>query len=202
MQPSNINLPDFWEGIYQRTGSPRWDLGQPAPAFVSLLTGDSPLPPGKLIVLGCGTGNDIVAFASRGFDVVGVDFAPSAIRGAEERLAQATLTAELLQRDIFDLSREYSSHFDYVVEHTCFCAIHPDRRPEYVRLVQTLLKPTGMFIAVFFALPLGGGPPFGTTESEIRSLFEPVFNISTLHVTPNSVERRRGKELFAMMTPK
>ena len=201
MQNRDVNQPEFWENIYQHQESPGWDLGQPAPPFVSLLTGDSPPPPGKIVVLGCGTGYEVALFVAHGFDVVGVDFAPSAIQDAKQRLQGANLKAELLQRDIFDLPNEYQSHFDYVLEHTCFCAINPTRRPEYVRMVQTILKPTSAFIALFFALPPDGRPPFGTTEGEIRSLFEPAFEISALHIPPDSVERRQGKELFSIMKP-
>ncbi len=202
MQDRDVNQPEFWENIYDNQESPDWDLGQPAPPFVSLLTSDSPPPPGKIAVLGCGTGYEVVLFAAHGFDVVGVDFVPSAIRGAGKRLQGANLKAELLKRDMFDLLNEYQSHFDYALEHTCFCAINPVRRAEYVQLVQTILKPTGTFIALFFALPPDGRPPFGTTEGEIHSLFEPAFEISELHIPLNSVERRQGKELFAVMKPR
>ena len=202
MSTPDVNHPEFWENIYQSEVPPGWELGQPAPPFVSLLMGDSPPPPGRIAILGCGTGNEVALFATHGFEGVGVDFAPSAIQGAKRRLQNANLKAELIQRDIFELPNVYPHHFDYVLEHTCFCAIAPFRRPEYVRMVHTILKPTGLLIALFFALPPGGGPPFGTTEKEIRSLFEPAFEISVLHVATDSIARRRGKELFALMMPR
>jgi len=199
MQAHDVDEPKFWENIYKSQSSPGWDVGQPAPPFVALLTGDSLPPPGKIAVLGCGKGHEVALFADHGFDVVGVDFAPSAIRDARGRLQRENLKAELLQQDIFSLPNEHQSHFDYVLEHTCFCAINPVRRSEYVQLVQTILKPTGTFISLFFARPPRSGPPFGTTKKEIRLLFEPAFEISTLHVATNSIERRQGRELFAIM---
>ncbi|MCZ6680022.1 MAG: methyltransferase domain-containing protein [Candidatus Poribacteria bacterium] len=201
MPVSEINQPEFWEKVYQRAESPGWALEQPAPPFVSLLTGEAPPAPGKIAVLGCGTGYEVALFAEHGFDVVGVDFAPSAIRGAKKRLQRANLKAELRRLDIFDLPGKYQSHFDYVLEHTCFCAIEPARRAEYVRMVRAILKPTGALIALFFTLPPDGRPPFGTTAQEIRSLFEPAFEIARLYIPPDSIERRRGKELFAVMKP-
>jgi SAM-dependent methyltransferase len=201
MQTSDVNQAHFWEAIYQ-SESPGWDLGEPAPPFVSLLAGPSPPPPGRIAILGCGTGNDVSLFAAHGFEAVGVDFAPSAIGSAENRLRSANLKAKLIQEDIFNLPSVYHGHFDYVLEHTCFCAIDPSRRQEYVRMVEAILRPTGKFIALFYLIPPGVGPPFGTTEKEIRSLFENAFEVLELRVPTDSVERRRGKEMFAVMAPR
>ncbi len=140
---------DFWESKYQ-AGDTRWDLGKAAPPLVSLLSSpDAPIP-GKTVVLGCGRGYDALLLASYGFDVIGVDFAPSAIAAAKSSATAANLSVKFLQRNIFALAAEFSNYFDYVLEHTCFCAISPELRPEYLNLVISLLKPQGKLIGVFF----------------------------------------------------
>ena len=85
MSIPDVNHPEFWENIYQSEVPPGWELGQPAPPFVSLLMGDSPPPPGRIAILGCGTGNEVALFATHGFEVVGVDFAPSAGSGRPQK---------------------------------------------------------------------------------------------------------------------
>jgi SAM-dependent methyltransferase len=183
----------YWEQRYQEKTT-RWDLGQAAPAFVSLLNSQETLTPGRTAVLGCGRGYDALLFAEHGFEVVGFDFAPSAIAEATSLAQAAGSTAKFLQRDIFDLATEFPQDFDYVVEHTCFCAIPLERRPEYVQLVRSLLRPKGELIALFFTHNRSGGPPFGSTPTEIVQYFEADFEILSLESVANSVPSRQGEE--------
>ncbi len=183
----------YWEQRYQEKTT-RWDLGQAAPAFVSLLNSQETLTPGRTAVLGCGRGYDALLFAEHGFEVLGFDFAPSAIAEATSLVQAAGSTAKFLQRDIFDLATEFPQDFDYVVEHTCFCAIPLERRPEYVQLVRSLLRPKGELIALFFTHNRSGGPPFGSTPAEIVQYFEADFEILSLESVANSVPSRQGEE--------
>lgn len=189
----SISEPSYWEQRYQEKTT-RWDLGQAAPAFVSLLDSQAPPNPGRTAVLGCGRGYDALLFAERGFEVVGFDFAPSAIASATSLAQFANGCATFLQRDIFDLATEFPHEFDYIVEHTCFCAIPPERRHEYVHLVHSLLRPQGELIAVFFTHARPGGPPFGLTPTEIYQYFETDFEIVFLEPVSNSIPSRQGEE--------
>jgi len=193
-----VNTSDFWENLY-RSSESLWDLGQAAPPLVSFLESPSAPAPGRLAVIGCGRGHDAILFARRGFQVVGFDFAPLAVQEAAEIAKKAGVSILFQQRDLFDLIPEYAHRFDYVLEHTCFCAIDPTRRQEYVRIVRDLLRPGGQLIALFYAHGQPGGPPYTTCSEEIRSLFSPFFEIKTLEVPSNSIERRQGKELFSVM---
>jgi SAM-dependent methyltransferase len=192
---------EFWERHYQ-DGTTAWDLGAPAPPFIDLLAGQSLSGPGSMIVLGSGRGHDALLFARHGFQVTALDFAESAVRETQEAARRAGLAVETAQHDFFALPPEYDSSFDYVLEHTFFVAIDPGRRAEYVRIVRGLLKPTGLFIALFYAHGRPGGPPFTTSAGEVRSLFEPHFRIERLEVPVRSVKPRQGLELLALMRPK
>lgn len=190
--------PDFWESRYQQ-GTDRWDLGEAAPGLVSLLSKEAPLV-GKTLVLGCGRGYDALLFAQAGHEVMGVDFAPSAIADATKLAQQANLAVTFLQEDIFALPERYSHQFDYVVEHTCFCALPPEKRRDYINLVYSLLKPTtGELLAIFFTHQRSGGPPHGIQPSEIRELFTPQFEILQLEPVKNSVPSRQGEEHFGRL---
>ncbi|GAB4380611.1 MAG: methyltransferase domain-containing protein [Elainellaceae cyanobacterium] len=182
----------FWEGRYQE-GTARWDLGQPAPVFVSLLNSPDAPQPGRMAVLGSGRGHDALLFAEHGFEVVGFDFAPSAIEAARTNAQQRGLSAEFLQRDIFGLDAEFAQQFDYVLEHTCYCAIAPEQRTDYVKLVRAILRPQGELIGLFWAHSRPGGPPFGTTPDAIRQRFAE-FELIAATLVSNSVEGRKGEE--------
>lgn len=183
----------FWEHRYQ-DGTDRWDLHQPAPPLVSLLHSPEAPAPGKVVVLGSGNGHDALLFAEHGFEVIGVDFAPSAIAHSRTAAQSQNLSAQFLQRDIFSLADELAEQFDYVLEHTCFCAIAPDQRQDYVKLVHSLLKPGGEFIGLFWAHNRPGGPPYGTSPDEIRELFSLSFSIKALDRVQNSVPSRAPDE--------
>lgn len=188
-----VTDPNYWEKRYQE-GSTHWDLGQAAPPFMSLLNLPAAPTPGCAAVLGCGRGYDALLFAERGFEVIGFDFAPSAIATARRLAQNANSTARFLQRDIFDLVDEFPRYFDYVVEHTCFCALAPEQRPAYVQLVRSILKPKGKLIGLFFTHNLPGGPPFGSTPAEIYQEFAADFEILALEPVKNSVPGRQGEE--------
>jgi methyl halide transferase len=181
-----------WEQRYQE-GTTRWDLGQPAPAFKSLLAENAPQA-GSAIVLGAGRGHDALFFAQQGFAVTAVDFAPSAIQSLAAQAQAQNLPIQLLQRDIFELVPEFAGQFDYVIEHTCFCAIELALRPTYAQLAADLLAPGGELLAVFFTHQRPGGPPFGTTPAEVRQLFAPCFEVISLEPVTNSIPSRRGEE--------
>jgi methyl halide transferase len=188
--------PASWEQRYQE-GTTRWDLGQPAPVFVDLLNSADAPQPGRMAVLGAGRGHDALFFAAHGFEVIGFDFAPSAIAAATTAAQTHGLTAQFLQRDIFELGTEFAASFDYVLEHTCFCAIAPSQRPAYVELVQTLLRPQGELIAIFWAHNRAGGPPFGSTVNEIQQLFQSKFERRSFTPITNSPANRQNEEFLA-----
>jgi SAM-dependent methyltransferase len=189
----DVNNPEKWEKDYAR-GTDGWDLGGSTPVFRRLLD-QATLVPGQAIVLGAGRGHDAREFARRGFKVTAVDFSPTA--AAEmRRLAAPDAPVAVHQADIFTLPLTFNHRFDYVVEYTCFCAIDPARRPEYAALVDRLLKPGGVFVALAF--PVGGrpgGPPFAVDASEFPALFaEPDYALKYQETPSDSVAQRRDQE--------
>jgi methyl halide transferase len=188
---------EYWDRRYQE-GSTPWNLGVPAPPFVSLLASPQRPAPGRIAILGCGNGHDALLFAEHGFEVVGFDFSALAIATARSLALSRGLTVEFLERDIFALLPEFSQSFDYVLEHTCFCAIDPTLRPQYVELVGALLRPKGKLLALFFTHDRPGGPPFGSTTTEIGALFADRFELLSLQPVIDSIEKRRNEEHFGI----
>ena len=189
----SVGNSEFWEKHYNE-GTTRWDLGQAAPPLISLLNSAQAPSPGLVAVLGCGRGYDALQFAQHGFEAIGFDFATSAIADATALSQAARIKAEFLTRDIFDLPAEFPNYFNYVLEHTCFCAIDPSQRPAYVKLVKDILQPQGELIALFWAHTRPSGPPYGTTLTEIEQLFAADFEIISLTPVTNSVPQRQSEE--------
>jgi SAM-dependent methyltransferase len=147
-----------------------------------------------MAVLGSGHGHDALWFAEHGFEVVGFDFASSAIEIATATARLRGLSAQFLQRDIFALPEEFSHDFDYVLEHTCYCAILPEQRADYVRVVRSILRPQGELIGLFWAHDRPSGPPFGTSSDEILQHFMPNFKVISILQPTNSIETRKDEE--------
>jgi len=85
--------------------------------------------------------------------------------------------------------------FDWLWEHTLFCAIQPHERDLYVQAVRRWLKPGGHYLAVNYLIPDEDGPPFGTTRDELWRRFSPHFELQAEWV-PRSYPNRTGLELM------
>jgi len=181
-----------WEARYQ-TGDMPWEKGEPSPGLVDFLASHASLPRGRVLVPGCGTGHDARVWARAGFETVGLDLAPSAIRLATERTREAGLKAEFRSGNF--LEDEPAATFDWVFEHTLFCAIDPSRRDDYVRAVRRFLRPGGEFLAVHYMICDAEGPPFGVAQQELMERFQPHFELKGGWV-PRSYANRTGLELM------
>tara|TARA_B100001245_G_scaffold148073_1_gene110740 strand:+ start:568 stop:1173 length:606 start_codon:yes stop_codon:yes gene_type:complete len=183
----------FWEGIYLEDDA-GWDLGGATPIFDSMA--DS-ISPGKVCIIGCGRGYDAIMFAQKGFEVTAIDFAPSAINAVKDLARKAKLAVNTIENDIFTLAPVYANTYDFIIEQTCFCAINPARRSEYETVVNQLLKPGGKLIGLWFPLDKlieDGGPPWGTTIEEVKSIFKDGWKIEKEEFPDLSIGPRKGRE--------
>jgi SAM-dependent methyltransferase len=181
-----------WESRYQ-SGDMPWEKGAPSPGLVNFLAAQRNLPGKTVCVPGCGTGHDVREWAKAGFEAHGYDLAPSAIRLSRERTAAPGLRADFALGDF--LRDEPPRLFDWIFEHTLFCAIDPGERDRYVAAVRRWLKPGGQYLAVNYLIPDRDGPPFGTTREELIERFTPHFSLH-LEWTPRSYPNRTGLELM------
>ncbi len=191
-------MPTDWEDHYQRQETP-WDKGAASPGLVDFLTAE-PIR-GSVLAPGCGLGHDVRALAARVDKVVGIDIAPSAIAAAEafpkvgcERYEQA---------DLFALPEHLRGAFDWVWEHTCFCAIDLGMRARYVEAVASALKPSGQLLAVFYLDPgqalATDGPPFETTLCELDRLFSARFEMILEWTPVRTFPGRERKEWMRLL---
>ncbi|HEY2084024.1 MAG TPA: methyltransferase domain-containing protein [Verrucomicrobiae bacterium] len=189
---------NYWESRYQTKDMP-WEKGAPSPGLVDFLAANQNLPRGTVCVPGCGTGHDAREWAKAGFNTYGFDIAPSAIQLAIEKTNAALGKPALQGQPTFQLGDFLTDNppfqFDWIFEHTLFCAIDPGERDNYVRAVLRWLKPGGQYLAVNYIIPDKDGPPFGTTRDEQWRRFSPHFDLVKEWV-PRSYPNRTGLELM------
>lgn len=150
-------------------GTPPWDIGRPQPEFVRLA--EAGRFDGRVIDIGCGTGENALFIASRGLDVVGVDVAPEAIRQATAKAAARGLAARFEVADVLDLN-QYTAAFDTAIDSGVFHVFDDDSRPLYARSVGGALRPGGrLFLMCFSEHEPGDWGPRRVTRAEIRSTF-------------------------------
>lgn len=186
---------DAWDERW-RDGNTPWDMGHATPVLVDAVERGL-VEPCRVLVVGCGAGHDARFLAERGFDVVAVDHSSSAVEHARDLAEQAGVGLAIVEADLFDLPADLGG-FDLVFEHTCFCAIDPLRRDEYVDAVAAVLRPGGRLLGVFFDIHTEEGPPFGASHAELEHRFGRRFDLVTLEPATKSHEKRAGKELVGL----
>jgi SAM-dependent methyltransferase len=71
----------------------------------------------RVLDIGCGSGRHVVYLAARGFAVTGLDIAPEAIEACREGLAEARLTATIVEGEMTDLPFADGSFDGIVASH-------------------------------------------------------------------------------------
>jgi SAM-dependent methyltransferase len=184
-----------WEQLYRRGETP-WEKGAPHPALIQWLHENS--LSGRVLVPGCGLGYDVRALAATGAEVLGLDIAPFAIAAA--RAFPRCGHESYLLGDFFEPGA-VRGKFDWIFEHTCFCAIRPDRRDEYASRVAALIEPGSRFLAIFFLNPDHDedGPPYGCLPDELEALFSPNFRVVSERDDLPTYPGREGRELLRLL---
>ncbi len=189
--------PIFWQTRYE-AGEAHWDKGAAAPPLLEFLEKEK--VEGRVLVPGCGSGHDARALAAQGAEVVGMDFATGAIQAANA-YANSPLI-QFVMADFLDLEPHFCGGFDWIFEHTCFCAIAPSRRADYVRSCLRALRPGGRILSIFYVNPDHDDPnhpPFRTSLAELDEWFSPSFETLHQQVPTRSYEGREGRELLRVM---
>ena len=155
-----------------RFGRPRWDTGVTPPELVAFVAERSA---GRALDLGCGTGTNVAFLARRGWDAVGVDFAPRAISLARRRAREAGVAhrARFLVADVTRLP-DLGGPFDLALDMGCLHSVPAERRADYARGLLARLAPGGTYLLYAFCPP----DRFGVAREEVERLVAPLRLVS------------------------
>jgi pimeloyl-ACP methyl ester carboxylesterase/SAM-dependent methyltransferase len=170
---------DEWDDSYAAT--PHWDLGRPQPAMRALA--DAGAIRGRVLDVGCGTGEHVLMCAELGLDATGVDLAPAALRAAEDKARRRGLPAQFVLGDaqrLTDLGRTY----DTVLDCGLFHIFGDDERGTYVDNVRGVLTPGGRYLMLCFSdQEPGDQGPRRVTHDDITTTFADGWRIDSLEPT-------------------
>jgi SAM-dependent methyltransferase len=191
-----VSEQEFWNSIYQNKKA-GWDLKSATPVFKRILKEKKIINSRKLLILGSGYGYDAVEAAKAGYEVTAVDFSASAVNFAERLAKKENVNVDFIQNDFFKFEADSSSGFDAVYDYVTYCAINPARREQYAKLIKSLLKCGGVFIALWFPVEeREDGPPFGINLEEAESIFTKFLRLKSSTTEKDTIKPRKGREVL------
>ena len=147
----------------------------------------------KILIPGCGNCYEAEYLVSLGFtNVYLIDWAREALDNFQSRNPEFP-SPNLICGDFF----EHSNNYDLIIEQTFFCAINPNLRATYALKMKELLGGNGKLIGLLFNDKLySNRPPYGGSKREYLDLFTKHFKNVSMEKAYNSIEARKGRELF------
>lgn len=170
--------------------APPWHSEEARPLLVEWATkrglrGDGQ----RAAVVGAGLGTDAEYVASLGYDTLGFDVSPTAVRLASERSAQPSARYEV--GDLFALPDAWRGAFDLVVEIWTVQALPLDVRAEATAAIASLVAPGGTLLAISWARaddeppPPPDHPPWPLTRAEFDAFGAPPLRaVEVEHLDP------------------
>jgi len=151
-------------------GTPPWDIGRAQPVVERLAQAGEIV--GPVLDVGCGTGENALYLAARGYEVVGVDAVKRAVRAARRTAAQRQVAAGFSVHDALELGG-LGRRFATVIDSGLFHALSLDERPRFVASLAAALRPGGRyFMLAFSELETRDGGPRRVTRQEILASFD------------------------------
>lgn len=182
---------DFWHSKWkaQETG---WDIGHvstPLKEYIDQLKDKN----SKILIPGAGNAYEGEYLFRSGFtNVYLLDFSEIPFENLLKRCPDFP-KKNLINQNFF----EHSGAYDLILEQTFFSAIHPNDREKYIKKNHELLKDGGSLVGLLFGVDFGNPhPPFGGDEATYRKLFKPLFQLKIISEAHNSIDPRKGNELF------
>ena len=161
-----------------RTARQPWDVGHPQPPLAALAYR------GRVLDVGCGTGEHALLAAERGADALGIDIAPTAIELARAKAAERGLDARFEVHDALELPA-LGERIDLAVDSGLY-HVFPELavRREYARGLLSVLVPGGkLYMMCFSELTPGDWGPQRIREAELRETFAGEWTVESLERT-------------------
>lgn len=160
----------FFEAIYDNVAP--WDVGSAQPDLSAVLALHPPMDP--VLDVGCGTGDLSIALARAGSQVIGIDFAESAIQQAlAKRVALPAEVGDRVQFTVADAFRlEPLGPLGALVDSGFLHLFDRQDGERFLGQLPSVLAPGGRYYLLAFATEFDvANTPRRVTEEELRAYF-------------------------------
>ncbi|WP_457097280.1 thiopurine S-methyltransferase [Lysobacter sp. P5_B9] len=186
--------PDFWHQRWQ-DNQIGFHQDKPTPLLVKHWPAIGMPVGAKIFVPLAGKSLDMVWFASRGYRVLGVELSTLAIgqfiagHGVVPEVRESKYgthylagAIEVICGDVFSLDAQALADCSVVFDRAALIALPPELRRRYVRELYSLLPQGCRGLLITLEYPEGekNGPPFSVSESEVRDLYGPDWDVEVL----------------------
>jgi cyclopropane fatty-acyl-phospholipid synthase-like methyltransferase len=159
-------------------GTPPWDIGRPQPAFLRLA--ESGALRGRVLDVGCGTGEHALMAAGLGLEATGIDSAPTAIESAKRKASERGLDARFVVWDALGLP-SLGERFDTVLDSGLFHVFDDADRARFVESLRAVIRADGRYYLLCFSERQPGEfGPRRVTQDEIRSSFADGWRVDSI----------------------
>jgi SAM-dependent methyltransferase len=175
---------DAFDAAYR--GTPQWEIGRPQPALAELAAADAIR--GRVLDVGCGTGEHALMAADLGLPATGIDVSPLAIEIAKRKAAERGLPARFTVHDVLDLAA-LGEQFDTVIDSGLFHVFGDGDRLRYADGLRRVIPAGGRYFMLCWSdRQPGGCGPRRIHREEIEAAFANGWRIdeiapATLEVT-------------------
>jgi thiopurine S-methyltransferase len=186
---------NYWLGRWAR-GETGWHQTEPEPRLIEHFAA---LPTTRVLVPLCGRSLDLGYLASRGHDVIGVEWSELACRAFFDEAGRApSVTREgsftvfreggvtIYQGDFFEFTPALAGKLGAIYDRAALIALPPELRPRYAKHLSGFAHSAapGNFRVLQIVLQRTptdpGGPPFSVTPEELETLYGKEFVIEAL----------------------
>jgi cyclopropane fatty-acyl-phospholipid synthase-like methyltransferase len=184
----SLHTPEEFNEMY--SGTPPWDIGRPQPAFQALA--DAGEFRGRVLDIGCGTGEHALMAAQRGLDAVGIDSSPAAVEIAKRKARERGLNIHFLVHNALDLA-SIGEQFDTVLDSGLFHVFSDEHRATYVESLKAVTRPGARYFMLCFSEHQPGDfGPRRVTQQEVRQSFSGGWRIESIEM--KKIETNLGPE--------
>jgi SAM-dependent methyltransferase len=160
------------------SGRPPWDIGRPQSVFRELA--DRGRLVGRVLDVGCGTGEHALMAAALGLDATGVDAASTAVTLARRKADERGLGARFMTWNALELA-DLGESFDTVLDCGLFHVFDDLERPKFVDALRASMPVGGWYYLLCFSdLEPGDWGPRRVRQDEIRASFSDGWRVAEI----------------------